>query len=124
MNFNSSKTDQCLLPKSLNRTNPEPGCRQRIFNPSIDKLCLVGSRDGREEDVMIHQNIDFYSTSLQFRVVPIESYGGYRSHGWVAGCQCFHSLNGRALVAKVGGDRQGIITLEATVIPGYFCCYG
>ncbi|KPK11465.1 MAG: quercetin 2,3-dioxygenase [Acidithiobacillales bacterium SG8_45] len=44
----------------------EPGYEQRIFEPTErrGRLRLVGSRDGRDNSITIHQDVDLYSTVL------------------------------------------------------------
>lgn len=67
--FNASKTDKVhflqiwILPES---EGLEPGYEQKEFPASEKqgKLRLVGSRDGRDGSVTIHQNVDLYSSLL------------------------------------------------------------
>lgn len=67
--FNASKTDPVhflqiwILPE---RKGLEPGYEQKTF-PAAEKrgkLRLVGSRDGRDGSVTIHQDVDLYATIL------------------------------------------------------------
>ena len=118
--FNSSKTDPVhllqiwILP---DRTNLEPGYEQKNF-PQPDrsgKLCLVGSRDGREGSIVIHQNIDFYSTSIQFGERVSHPLAPDRMI-WVQVASGTVQLNGEVLVAGDGAaiEQESLITLEAT----------
>ncbi len=118
--FNSSQTDSVhllqiwILP---DRTNLQPSYEQNNF-PQSDrsgKLCLVGSRDGRDGSIVIHQNIDFYSTSLQ-----LGNSVGHRLAddrvSWVQVTRGAVQLNGQALVAGDGAaiEQESMIVLEAS----------
>jgi redox-sensitive bicupin YhaK (pirin superfamily) len=53
-----------ILPE---RTGLEPGYEQKLF-PADDKQnqwCLVGSRDGRDGSLTIHQDVSLYSSTLE-----------------------------------------------------------
>lgn len=52
-----------ILP---DRDGAEPGYEQKTFSEDEKRgrLCLIGSRDGRENSVVIHQDVDLYSTLL------------------------------------------------------------
>ena len=45
----------------------EPGYEQTAFprEAKLNRLCLIGSRDGREGSVTIHQDVDLYSSVLE-----------------------------------------------------------
>jgi len=67
--FNASPDDEAhllqiwILPE---RTGLEPGYEQKLF-PSEEKRnqwCLVGSRDGRNGSLTIHQDVNLLSTEL------------------------------------------------------------
>jgi redox-sensitive bicupin YhaK (pirin superfamily) len=67
--FNASKTDPVhflqiwIVPE---RPGLEPGYEQKTFTPEEkrNRLRLVGSRNGRDGSVTIHQDVDFYATLL------------------------------------------------------------
>jgi hypothetical protein len=67
--FNSSKTDPVhflqiwVLPE---RKGLQPGYEQKTFSDADKrgKLRLIGSRDGRDGSVTIHQDVDLYATVL------------------------------------------------------------
>ncbi|WP_250124035.1 pirin family protein [Chroococcidiopsis sp. CCMEE 29] len=68
--FNASKTEPVhflqiwILPE---QEGIEPGYEQKTF-PEAEKrgkLRLVGSRDGRDGSITIHQDVDLYATALQ-----------------------------------------------------------
>ena len=47
--------------------NLEPGYEQTPFSreAKLNRLCLIGSRDGREGSVTIHQDVDLYASVLE-----------------------------------------------------------
>lgn len=67
--FNPSKSEQAhflqiwILPE---KEGLKPGYEQKTFNESNKRgaLLLVGSRDGRDGSVKIHQDVDLYATCL------------------------------------------------------------
>ena len=67
--FNHSSEDQAhllqiwILPE---RKGLEPGYEQKLFpaEQKHNRWCLVGSRDGRDESLTIHQDLNLYSTVL------------------------------------------------------------
>jgi len=67
--YNASKTEAVhflqiwILPE---QTGIEPGYEQKNFAiaDKQNKLRLVGSRDGRDGSITIHQNVDFYAAAL------------------------------------------------------------
>lgn len=67
--FNASSTDPVHFLQiwiEPERKGLEPGYEQKTFptNERTGTLKLVGSRDGREGSLTIHQDVDLYSTSL------------------------------------------------------------
>ena len=68
--FNASQTDPVhflqiwILPE---QEGIKPGYEQKTFTEAEKqgRLRLVGSRDGREGSITIHQNVDLYAASLQ-----------------------------------------------------------
>ncbi len=67
--FNASSTDPVHFLQiwiEPERKGLEPGYEQKTFptDERAQTLKLVGSRDGREGSLTIHQDVDLYSTSL------------------------------------------------------------
>lgn len=68
--FNASQTEPVhflqiwILPE---KEGIEPGYEQKTFSEEEKRgtLRLVGSRDGRDGSITIHQDVDLYATSLQ-----------------------------------------------------------
>ena len=67
--FNHSNEEQAhllqiwILPE---RKGLQPGYEQKLFptEQKRNRWCLVGSRDGRDESLTIHQDVNLYSTEL------------------------------------------------------------
>jgi hypothetical protein len=67
--FNHSNEEQAhllqiwILPE---RKGLQPGYEQKLFptEQKRNRWCLVGSRDGRDESLTIHQDLNLYSTEL------------------------------------------------------------
>ena len=85
-----------LLPE---RQGLAPGYEQKAFPPADGTLQLVGSRDGRDGSVTIHQDVDLYrgevDGALRFEFRP----GRY---GWLQVARGEMTLNGNALKAGDG----------------------
>ena len=68
--FNHSQDDELHLLQIWifpEENNLEPGYEQTLFprEAKLNRLCLVGSRDGREGSVTIHQDVDLYTSVLE-----------------------------------------------------------
>lgn len=117
--FNASTTDRVhllqiwILP---DRANREPGYEQKHFS-EVDRtgnLCLVGSSDGRDGSVVIHQDVNLYASLLRSGDQVQHSL----THGrvaWVQVARGVLQLNGQSLVAGDGAaiEDELDITLEA-----------
>jgi hypothetical protein len=118
--FNASKTEPVhflqiwILPE---KAGLEPGYEQRTFSAEEKRgrLRLVGSRDGRDGSVTIHQDVDLYATLLDD--------GGSVSHAlkagrsaWVQVAQGTATLNGAQLYPGdgVAVEEPGDLTLVGT----------
>jgi quercetin 2,3-dioxygenase len=95
----------------------EPSYEQTHFSTEAKQgqLRLVGSRDGREGSVTIHQDVDLYATSLQ----PGNRVSHSLSAGRVAWIQVARGaveLNGHALTAGDGAavSEETMLTLSAS----------
>ena len=118
--YNASETDPVhflqiwIMPE---RQGLRPGYEQKTFaepRRSAAKLRLVGSRDGREGSVIIHQDVDLYATVLE----PGESVAHRLAAGrgaWVQVVDGELTMNGEALQAGDGVSISGAgeIRLEA-----------
>ena len=118
--FNASSNDPVhflqiwILP---DRLNLEPGYEQKSF-PTTDrsnKLCLVGSQNGRSGSIVIHQDIDLYVASLQSGETISHTLSADRV-AWVQVARGSVELNGQTLVAGDGAaiDQESQLTIEAT----------
>ncbi len=114
--FNASDTDPVhflqiwILPE---REGLEPSYEQKTFG-SADKrgrLKLVGSRDGREGSVTIHQDVDLYATLLDADERVRHALRDGRN-GWVQVARGSVVLNGNRLSAGDGVALRGAQTVE------------
>ena len=99
--FNASKTEPVHFLQiwiEPERKGLEPGYEQKAF-PAEDKrgrLRLVGSRDGREGSVTIHQDVDLYATLLEDGGSVSHTLKAGRS-AWVQVATGTATLNGEQL---------------------------
>ena len=68
--FNHSQEDELHLLQIWifpERKNLEPGYEQTLFSrdAKLNQLKLIGSRDGRDGSVTIHQDVDLYASVLE-----------------------------------------------------------
>jgi len=68
--FNHSQEDELHLLQVWifpERKNLEPGYEQTLFSreAKLNQLKLIGSRDGREGSITIHQDVDLYASVLE-----------------------------------------------------------
>ncbi len=117
--YNHSKTDPVhflqiwILPE---QKGIDPGYEQKTFTPDEKHgvLRLVGSRDGRDGSVTIHQDVNLYATSLHTG----ETVSHDLANGWVAWVQVARGsvqLNDQPLTA---GDGAAIAQLEQITLQG------
>jgi redox-sensitive bicupin YhaK (pirin superfamily) len=99
--FNASKTDPVhflqiwIIPK---RKGIEPGYEQKAFKDAEKRgrLRLIGSPDGRDGSVTIHQDVDLYATLLSRGDIVEHTIEAGRG-GWVQVARGSVELNGTAL---------------------------
>jgi redox-sensitive bicupin YhaK (pirin superfamily) len=116
--FNASQTDPVhflqiwILPE---QQGIKPGYEQKTFTEAEKqgRLRLVGSRDGREGSITIHQNVDLYAASLQ----QDEEVSHTLAEGRVAWLQVARGavqLNQQTLTAGDGAaiSEEALITLR------------
>lgn len=89
-----------ILPE---RNGMRPGYEQKMFSPEerTDKLRLIGSRDGRDGSVTIHQDVDLYGALLDGKENMTHSLRPGR-HGWIQIVKGSVDLNGHSLGAGDG----------------------
>lgn len=115
--FNHSVDDQVhflqiwILPE---RAGLEPGYEEKRFEreEKLDQLRLVGSRDGRNQSVTIHQDVDLYAGVLTEGTELTHVFTGNRK-GWVQVVRGEVTLDGRTLSA---GDGAAIAELDQVTI--------
>jgi len=118
--FNASQTDSVhflqiwILPE---RDGIEPSYQQRYFSrdDKHGRLRLIGSGEGRDGSVTIHQDVDLYATVLaEGETVRHELTPGRK--GWVQVARGSVSLNNRQLKSGDGVAIEGPAKLEMTGI--------
>ncbi len=118
--FNASDSDPVhflqiwILPEQKGLT---PGYEQKTFAPNQKRgrLRLVGSRDGREGSVTIHQDVDLYAALLEDGVTLGHEFADGRK-GWVQVARGSVLLNGSQLYPGdgVAMDGRSAITLAGS----------
>lgn len=99
--FNASKTEPVhflqiwIIPE---KTGIEPGYEQKTFveTDRRGRLRLIGSRDGRDGSVTIHQDVDLYATLLAKGDV-VEHVVDADRRGWLQVARGSVTLNGQTL---------------------------
>jgi len=103
-----------ILPE---RSGLAPGYEQKAYPPDArrNELVLVGSRDGREGSVTIHQDVSLWLGRFDAREGATLPLGTGR-HGWAQVARGAALVNGHALRAGDGAalSEEGSIVLEAT----------
>ncbi len=100
-----------ILPE---RPGLEPGYEEKRFEreEKLDQLRLVGSRDGRNDSVTIHQDVDLYAGVLSDGTELTHVFAPGRS-GWLQVVRGDVTLDGQALTA---GDGAAITDLEQATV--------
>jgi quercetin 2,3-dioxygenase len=116
--FNASKTDPVhflqiwILPE---RKGIDPGYEQKTFATSQKqgKLRLLGSRDGRDGSITIHQDVDLYASVLSAGEFVSYEFASDRL-GWAQVARGAVELNGQSLSAGDGVAiaQESLITLQ------------
>jgi redox-sensitive bicupin YhaK (pirin superfamily) len=99
-----------ILPE---RAGLEPGYEQKHFplSEKRGRLRLVGSRDGRDGSVTIHQNVDLYAALLEDGERVQYELGKSRK-GWVQLARGSATLNDRQLYPGDGVALEGPIGID------------
>ncbi len=118
--FNASDSDPVhflqiwVLPE---KNGLEPGYEQVRFTDEYKrgKLCLVGSRDGRDGSVTIHQDVSLYASVLGEGESVRHAFDGDRT-GWLQVARGAITLDGETLKAGDGVAMSGVseISVSAT----------
>jgi redox-sensitive bicupin YhaK (pirin superfamily) len=118
--FNASKTNPVhflqiwVIPE---KKGLKPSYEQKSFSDDDKRggLRLIGSRDGRDGSVTIHQDVDLYATVLAPRDTVTHTIAEGRG-GWVQVARGAVTLNGSTLNAGDGAaiTQSGALTLEGT----------
>jgi len=109
--FNPSNDDELHLLQIWifpERNSLEPGYEQTLFERAskLNQLRLVGSRDGRDGSLTIHQDVDLYASVLEAgQAVRLDDTAGRRVFVQVDTSDL--SVNDAALSAGDGLQREG-----------------
>ncbi|MBD2075418.1 pirin family protein [Phormidium sp. FACHB-592] len=116
--YNASKTEPVhflqiwILPE---QKGIKPGYEQKTFTEAEKrgKLRLVGSHDGRDDSITIHQNVDLYAAALQEGDTVIHPFA-QRRVAWLQVARGAVQLNDQILTAGDGAaiTQEAQITLE------------
>jgi quercetin 2,3-dioxygenase len=117
--YNASQTEPVhflqiwILPE---QKGIEPGYEQKNFATAEKqgKLRLVGSRDGRDGSITIHQNVDLFATTLRAEDAVNYTFAPGRV-GWLQVAQGTVQLNDQTLTA---GDGAAIAQNSAIALQG------
>ena len=117
--FNASDTDLVHLLQIWimpNQTGIEPSYEQVYVsdNEKRDKLRLIGSADGRDGSVTIHQDVNLYATRLGQGATVNVAIAPHRSV-WVQVAQGAVTLNNQLLSA---GDGASVTEMESLALTG------
>ena len=115
--FNHSSEDQAhllqiwILPE---RNGLEPGYEQKLFprEEKRDQWRLVGSQDGRDGSLTIHQDVSLLSTQLETGVELDYAFSGAR-HGFLQVVQGAIEIDGQSLAA---GDAAAMQDQDSLVV--------
>ncbi|MEE4202208.1 MAG: pirin family protein [Halieaceae bacterium] len=114
--YNASKVDDVhflqiwILPEQQALA---PSYEQKYFSPDdrLDQLRLIASRDGRDDSVVIHQDVDLYASLLSAGVTL--SYQPRSGRGvWLQVARGGVELAGQALKAGDGASALDVETIE------------
>lgn len=118
--FNQSADDKAhllqiwILPE---RNGLEPGYEQKLFpaDEKRNKWCLVGSRDGRDGSLTIHQDVSLYSTVLDANKAIDYEFEG-RRRGFLQVVKGAIEIDGEQLVAgdAIATQDQAAMKIDAT----------
>lgn len=117
--FNPSSDEQAhllqiwILPE---QKNLQPSYEQKLFPLELkqNQWCLVGSRDGRDGSLTIHQDVSMYSATLDASA-ELGCDVGESRHGFLHVARGSIEMDGEELVAgdAAAMQNQGSLTLRA-----------
>ena len=116
--FNHSKEDELhllqiwIFPEEKNLT---PGYEQTLFSreEKLNRLRLVGSRDGREGSVTIHQDVDLYASIVEKgKNVMLDDVADRRVLVQIVSGSV--NVNGETLLAGDGVQIRDVATIDIT----------
>lgn len=116
--FNHSQTESVhllqiwILPET---SSLEPGYEETTFSDSdkTDQFRLLGSRDGRNGSVTIHQDVDLYAALLTAGSELVHTLGADRK-GWLQVVSGDVSVNNERLAVGDGAALQNLMEIRVT----------
>ena len=122
--YNASEQDEVHFLQiwiQPERDGLAPGYEQKTFGveEKRNRLCLVGSRQGREGSVVIHRDVDLYAAVLEPGIHVAHSVAAGRK-GWIQVAEGRVAVNGEILEqgdgVAIGGpldlDLEGLVNAE------------
>jgi redox-sensitive bicupin YhaK (pirin superfamily) len=120
--FNQSENEELHLLQIWmfpERKNLEPGYEQTLFTreDKLDRLRLIGSRDGRDGSITIHQDVDLYASVLdQDSEVTLDNVADRRIFVQVVSGEL--DINGQKLSAGDGAQIRKAAEIRARTESG------
>lgn len=103
-----------ILPE---QNSLEPGYEQKLFSreEKLNQWCLVGSRDGRDGSLTIHQDLNLYATVLDANTLLDFKFASGRN-GFVQVARGSVVINGESLGSgdAVAVQDQDVLSIRAT----------
>jgi quercetin 2,3-dioxygenase len=117
--FNHSKSEKVHLLQIWifpSKRDLEPGYEQKLFpaEEKLNKLRLIGSRDGADGSVVIHQDVRLFASVLEAGKKIVHELGVGR-HAWLQVTSGQITVNGQSLGA---GDGAGLSEEPAVEVIG------
>ena len=95
----------------------EPGYEQKLFAPEdkLNQWCLVGSRDGRNGSMTIHQDVSLYSATLE-ESAELQIDIGATRNGFLQVARGAIEIGGDTFLTgdAIAMQNEGPLTLRAT----------
>jgi redox-sensitive bicupin YhaK (pirin superfamily) len=95
----------------------EPGYEQKLFAPEdkLNQWCLVGSRDGRNGSMTIHQDVSLYSATLE-ESAELQIDIGATRNGFLQVARGAIEIDGDTFLTgdAIAMQNEGPLTLRAT----------
>jgi len=101
------------MPSTLLQNDLTPGYEQTLFSrdEKLNRLRLIGSRDGRSGSITIHQDVDLYASILEKgQTVVLDDVANRRVFVQIVSGSV--AVNGETLSAGDGAQLRGKSSIE------------